>query len=298
MIRPFPVLLCALACAVSSLAQAPASEISKVDYYLREFESRIKFADGMLYELSKDDTRALEEVKKIAEKFPEDEKVKALVDRGKAAYKLTKGLHVDFTEEMLAYRKRGEKLGDIAKKAANDAWAAMEKDLAADLMLAAMAVYTDLPVDAVLEVKKGALDTLEQAFNTATGESLKTAILASVVVRKSEDVKSFRARFDSRIYKSRVDKVVDAQIEPDTSSLFHKCESVWEKALLKLVDDYHVAYVDYEVASEPAALQTLKFQAYYLKNCPAKALDAVFGKNLTIVQDAFEALQEDVEDDE
>lgn len=172
-------------------------------------------------------------------------------------------------------------------------------DAAVTLGLQALAAYVGMPAaDVALDVKNDLLDNLEEAFKELTDESLKVGLLAKLLVRKSDEVMTFRRRFDDKIFKSRVDEVMDKQIEPDTSSLFHKCEQVWEKKILDLLKEYQAAYATYFDASQPAAQKVLYFQASVLKSCTVATMEKVFGKLVTDVQEASEALTKDVEDDE
>jgi hypothetical protein len=106
-------------------ATAPSkNDLSRSDYYLRKFESRVARARGQTIPLGYEGTEALKRVKALQEKFPNDPGVKALFERTRKALLASKGETEDVAANAADYRKLERKLVETFEAEAKTEWAA------------------------------------------------------------------------------------------------------------------------------------------------------------------------------
>lgn len=127
--------------------EVSAAEIARIRYELGKVELKVKEYDGQAFELSKYDKRAFRMVKDLATKFPNDPKVKELVEEAKKLYKAIKGNRFEVTPEMLAYRNRAAQLEDAVARAANDRWVELKLETTGGKQHIAKPLPVKLPPD-------------------------------------------------------------------------------------------------------------------------------------------------------
>lgn len=100
--------------------QAPKNDLTKAEFFLKKFEDRLVRFRGQAFRLGYDDQEALNRIKTLKEKYPEDPAVEELFQRGRLALMKSKGDFMEITPDMLTFRENEKKLkklfGDIADK--------------------------------------------------------------------------------------------------------------------------------------------------------------------------------------
>lgn len=129
--------------------------LSRVDYYLREFEGRVQRGKGSQVGLVTRDKEMLTEIRSLLQKYPEDETVKKMFERAKVAYNASKGHRFEITPEMLAFRDKGAQKIQAAARFSNEAWSAMQKQLASDSMFIQQSFPAPDPMKEALEEMTG-----------------------------------------------------------------------------------------------------------------------------------------------
>ncbi len=99
---------------------APKNDLTRAEFFLKKFEDRLIRFRGQAFRLGYEDQEALNRIKALKEKYPEDPAVEELFQRGKLALMKSKGDFMEITPGMLAYRENEQKLkklfGDIADR--------------------------------------------------------------------------------------------------------------------------------------------------------------------------------------
>ena len=116
------IILGALPFAASAASLAPKNEISRAEYYLREFEKEVAHQHGgaaMFYRNKRD---AVDRVKRLVQGFPDDPAVKALFQRTRTALLKSKGDYMEITPEMTAYLRNEQEMRERFGRQSAEAW--------------------------------------------------------------------------------------------------------------------------------------------------------------------------------
>ncbi|MCB9882111.1 MAG: hypothetical protein H6834_09995 [Planctomycetes bacterium] len=135
--------------------------LSRLDYYLRDFEDRVKRGKGSQLSLGVRDKEMLTELRNQVQKFPDDEQVRSMFERAKTAYNASKGHRFQITPEMLAFRDKGARKVQAAARFSVDAWQKLQAELAADPNYVAKAFPAPDPMTTPLDQMEGKRVVLE-----------------------------------------------------------------------------------------------------------------------------------------
>lgn len=110
----------AVTLAAECAEKAPKNDITRAEFFLKKFEEKVTRYRGQPFKLGYEENEALKRIRELKEKYPEDEAVEELFQRGRAALMHSKGDFMEITSAMLAYRENEQKLkklfGDLADK--------------------------------------------------------------------------------------------------------------------------------------------------------------------------------------
>ena len=111
-----------LASSADAAQFAPKNEISRAEYYLREFEKEVSHQHGgaaMFYRNKRD---AVDRVKRLVQGYPDDPAVKALFQRTRTALLKSKGDYMEITPEMTAYLRNEQEMRERFGRQSAEAW--------------------------------------------------------------------------------------------------------------------------------------------------------------------------------
>ncbi|MBO4311884.1 MAG: hypothetical protein J5828_02675 [Desulfovibrionaceae bacterium] len=111
-----------LAAVPALAANAPFAEVDKAGIFLRDFEKEVERAQGADTGRYFNKQEALSRIKRLAQQYPDDPKVKELVKRASAALMKRKGGYMEITPEMLAYKRNEKELRERFKTQNQEAW--------------------------------------------------------------------------------------------------------------------------------------------------------------------------------
>ena len=106
----------------SAASLAPKNEISRAEYYLREFEKEVAHQHGgaaMFYRNKRD---AVDRVKRLVQGYPDDPAVKALFQRTRTALLKSKGDYMEITPDMTAYLRNEQEMRERFGRQSKEAW--------------------------------------------------------------------------------------------------------------------------------------------------------------------------------
>jgi hypothetical protein len=116
-----------LASAQPASTQAPGGpgrqELSAAEYNVEQLEKHAERMAGKPFDPKRYGASAMDRVKALVEKYPDDPKVKELFERVRAAVKKSRGDVFEVTPEMLAYRNQERSLVEQIAQIAESAWA-------------------------------------------------------------------------------------------------------------------------------------------------------------------------------
>jgi hypothetical protein len=92
---------------------APKNEVTKAEHFLKKLEDKAKRMRGQAFKPGYEEKQALERIKALKEKYPDDPAVESLFQRTRAALMESKGDSIEITPDMLAYRQNEGKLKEI-----------------------------------------------------------------------------------------------------------------------------------------------------------------------------------------
>ncbi|MBR3880789.1 MAG: hypothetical protein IKJ34_04260, partial [Mailhella sp.] len=101
---------------------APKNEISRAEYYLREFEKEVSHQHGgaaMFYRNKRD---AVDRVKRLVQGYPDDPAVQALFQRTRTALLKSKGDYMEITPDMTAYLRNEQEMRERFGRQSKEAW--------------------------------------------------------------------------------------------------------------------------------------------------------------------------------
>ena len=158
----------------SAASLAPKNEISRAEYYLREFEKEVAHQHGgaaMFYRNKRD---AVDRVKRLVQGYPDDPAVKALFQRTRTALLESKGDYMEITPDMTAYLRNEQEMRERFGRQSAEAW---KKKLAT-----VKSVPPDVSPEGLMEIFQTAIkeknfELYQSCINparweTPTGESL------------------------------------------------------------------------------------------------------------------------------
>ena len=134
MIHPCFVLVCMFLFVGLSVAQPTGptkKEISSAEYRLKLFEDRVNRAKGKPFAIGHTEKEALEQIKVLVGKYPDNPTVKALFERGKKALMASKGETSEISQEMTAYRDKAAQLIKKFNELSEQKWKELDSELAA-----------------------------------------------------------------------------------------------------------------------------------------------------------------------
>ena len=111
--------------------KAPANDVTKAEFYLKKLESQAAKAKGQPFKPNYDSQQALERIKALKEKYPDDSAVEDLFQRARTALMASKGDSMEITPAMLAYRDNEKQVTEVFKKEAVAAWEKMLEEVKA-----------------------------------------------------------------------------------------------------------------------------------------------------------------------
>lgn len=118
----FILLIFVFAASSAVAANAPKNEVTRAEFYLKKFEDRLTRSRGQSFKLGYEDQEALNRIKALKEKYPDDADVETLFQRGKAALMKSKGDFIEITPDMLTFRENEKKLKTLFGKFADEEW--------------------------------------------------------------------------------------------------------------------------------------------------------------------------------
>ena len=107
---------------------APKNEISRAEYYLKEFEKEVSHQHGGAASFYRNKRDAVDRVKRLVQGYPDDPAVQALFHRTRTALLKSKGDYMEITPAMTAYRRNEQEMRERFSRMSAEAW---KKKLAA-----------------------------------------------------------------------------------------------------------------------------------------------------------------------
>lgn len=101
---------------------APANDVTKAEFYLKKLEAQAEKAKGQPFKPNYDGQQALQRIKALKEKYPDDTLVEDLFQRARTALMTSKGDFIDITPEMLAYKHAEKQMVALFKMEAERDW--------------------------------------------------------------------------------------------------------------------------------------------------------------------------------
>jgi len=92
---------------------APKNEVTRAEHFLKKLEDKARRMRGQTFKPGYEEKQALERIKALKERYPDDPAVEALFQRARAALMESKGDSIEITPEMLVYRQNEAKLKEI-----------------------------------------------------------------------------------------------------------------------------------------------------------------------------------------
>ena len=121
--------------------QAPKNYVTRAEFFLKKFEEKVEKYRGQPFKLGYEENEALKRIRELKEKYPGDEAVEGLFQRGRAALMRSKGDFMEITPEMLAYRENEQKLKKLFGDLADKEW----KEFAKSVLEGPMAIAKPFP---------------------------------------------------------------------------------------------------------------------------------------------------------
>ena len=106
----------------SAAALAPKNEVSRAEYYLREFEKEVSHQHGGAASHYRNKRDAVDRVKRLVQGFPDDPAVKALFQRTRTALLKSKGDYMEITPDMTAYLRNEQEMRERFGRQSKEAW--------------------------------------------------------------------------------------------------------------------------------------------------------------------------------
>ena len=107
---------------------APKNEISRAEYYLKEFEKEVSHQHGGAASFYRNKRDAVDRVKRLVQGYPDDPAVQALFQRTRTALLKSKGDYMEITPAMTAYLRNEQEMRERFSRMSAEAW---KKKLAA-----------------------------------------------------------------------------------------------------------------------------------------------------------------------
>lgn len=116
------ILFGAMPFAASAASLAPKNEVSRAEYYLREFEKEVSHQHGGAASHYRNKSDAVDRVKRLVQGYPDDPAVQALFQRTRTALLKSKGDYMEITPAMTAYRRNEQEMREKYARLSADAW--------------------------------------------------------------------------------------------------------------------------------------------------------------------------------
>jgi len=97
-------------------------ELDGAEFHLKKFERTVELARGKPFKLRYIEKEALRRIKTLQQGFPDNPKIKGMVERARRALIASKGDNVVITKEMLVYREQSKKLIQKFSREAKGDW--------------------------------------------------------------------------------------------------------------------------------------------------------------------------------
>jgi hypothetical protein len=107
---------------VLAAALAPKNEISRAEYYLKEFEKEVAHQHGGAAAFYRNKRDAVDRVKRLVQGYPDDPAVQALFQRTRTALLKSKGDYMEITPAMTAYRRNEQEMRERFSRMSAEAW--------------------------------------------------------------------------------------------------------------------------------------------------------------------------------
>ena len=107
---------------VLAASLAPKNEISRAEYYLKEFEKEVAQQHGGAAAFYRNKRDAVDRVKKLVQGYPDDPTVQALFQRTRTALLKSKGDYMEITPAMTAYRRNEQEMRERFGRMSAEAW--------------------------------------------------------------------------------------------------------------------------------------------------------------------------------
>ena len=112
-------------------AQVPKNDVSRAEFFLKKFEERVERSRGQAFRLGYEDQEALNRIKVLKEKYPDDPAVEDLFQRGRTALMKSKGDFMEITPQMLVFRENEKKLKALFGEIADKEWGRFTEEILA-----------------------------------------------------------------------------------------------------------------------------------------------------------------------
>ena len=160
------VLLLIICMFLCGSAQAQETEPRRVDLsgaeiYLIKFENRVKVAEGKAFKLGSEEQQALQQIKDLYQKYPNNPTVKGFFERAKVALSKSKGIGIEITPQMLAYRTTEQEVKDKIAKINIKEWGEYREKIIKDSTFIDKPFPAPSPEDVSMDEMKGRLIILE-----------------------------------------------------------------------------------------------------------------------------------------
>ena len=107
----------------NDVKQPGKQELSGAKHRLEQFERKVELARGQPMKLGYEERNALDRIKKLKEKYPDDPEVEELFQKARELLIASKGEVITITPEMTAYRQNEQKLKEMFAEVAEKEWA-------------------------------------------------------------------------------------------------------------------------------------------------------------------------------
>ena len=104
------------ASAVAQETEPRRVDLSGAEIYLIKFENRVKVSEGKAFKLGSEEQQALQQIKDLYQKYPNNPTIQDFFKRAKVALSKSKGIAMEITPQMLAYRTTEQEIKDKLSK--------------------------------------------------------------------------------------------------------------------------------------------------------------------------------------
>jgi len=149
------------ASAVAQETEPRRVDLSGAETYLIKFENRVKVEEGKAFILGSEEQRALQEIKALYQKYPNNPTVQDFFKRAKVALSKSKGIAMEITPQMLAYRTTEQEIKDKIAKISIKEWGKYKEKIIKDPTFIDKPFPAPNPEEVSMDDMKGKLVILE-----------------------------------------------------------------------------------------------------------------------------------------